>query len=122
MTFSDIFGKSSSSILDIILNNDSFSDEDILAFVSGITFTTEQKLRINNIKEHIDYLTNQINTSRDIIYELVKPYKSYICLLMTIPDVDRNSVITILSEIGTDMSQFKNHYRLVSWGRSCSRL
>lgn len=33
-------------------------------------------------------------------------------LQCTIPGVDRNSAITILSEIGTDMSQFKNHYRL----------
>ena len=34
---------------------------------------------------------------------------------MTIPGIDRNSAITIISEIGTDMSQFKNHYRLASW-------
>lgn len=130
MTFSDIFGKSSSLILDIILNNDSFSDEDIInciskkckssyedifASISGITFTTEQKLRINIIKEHIDYLTNQINTLRDIVNELIKPYEDYINLLMTIPGIDRNSAITILSEIGTDMSHFKNHYRLASW-------
>jgi len=130
MTFSDIFGKSSSSILDIILNNDSFSDEDIikciskkckssyddiLASISGITFSTEQKLRINIIKEHIDYLTNQINTLRDIVNELIKPYENYIELLMTIPGIDRNSAIIIISEIGTDMSQFKSHYRLASW-------
>ena len=130
MTFSDIFGKSSSTILDIILSNDSFSDEDIinciskkcksshediLASISGITFTTEQKLRINIIKEHIDYLTNQINILRDIVNELIKPYEDYINLLMTIPGIDRNSAITILSEIGIDMSQFKNHYCLASW-------
>ena len=46
---------------------------------------------------------------------LVAPYEDYINLLMTIPGVDRNSAITILSEIGTDMSQFSNHYRLTSW-------
>ena len=34
---------------------------------------------------------------------------------MTIPGIDRNSAITILSEIGTDMTQFSNHYRLTSW-------
>lgn len=76
MVFSDIFGRSSQSIVDIIINNDNFSDEDIivclrkncksslediLSSVNGITFTNEQKLRINIIKEHIDYLTNQIN-------------------------------------------------------------
>ena len=130
MVFSDIFGKSSQSIIDIILNNDSFSDEDIirclrkncksshediLASVSGLSFTTEQKLRIKIVEDHIDYLTNQINTLRDIVDELIKPYENYINLLMTIPGIDRNSAITIISEIGTDMSQFKNHYRLASW-------
>ena len=130
MVFSDIFGKSSKAIIDIILNNDYFSDddiinclrknckssqEDILASISGITFTTEQKLRIKIIEDHIDYLTNQINILRDIVDELIKLYEDYINLLMTIPGLDCNSAITILSEIGTDMSQFKNHYHLALW-------
>ena len=130
MVFSDIFGKSSQSIVDIIMNNDNFSDEDIidclrkncksshediLSSVNGITFTNEQKLRINIIKDHIDYLTNQINSLRDIVDNLVVPYEDYITLLMTIPGIDRYSAITILSEIGNDMSQFSNHYRLSAW-------
>ncbi len=130
MVFSDIFGKSSQSIVDIILNNDSFSDndiisclnknckssiEDIISSVTGLSFTYEQKLRIKIVKDHIDYLTNQIKTIREIIDTLVKPYESYITLLMTIPGIDRNSAITILSEIGIDMNEFKNHYRLTSW-------
>ena len=130
MTFTDIFGKSSQAIIDIILNNDSFSDndiisclkkncksshEDIISSVTGLSFTFEQKLRIKLIKDHIDYLTNQIKTIREIIDSLIAPYENYIDLLCTIPGVDRNSAITILSEIGIDMSQFKNHYSLASW-------
>ena len=130
MVFSDIFGKSSQFIIDIIMNNDNFSDkdiinclnkhcksthEDILSSVNEISFTNEQKLRINIIKEHIDYLTNQINLLRDIVNTLVVPYEDYINLLMTIPGIDRNSAITIISEIGVDMSQFSNHYRLSAW-------
>ena len=130
MVFTDIFGKSSQNIIDIILNHDSFSDddiinclhkkckssrEDILSAISGVCFTYEQKLRIKLIKDHIDYLTNEINNLRDIINILIAPYKDYINLLMTIPGIDRNSAITILSEIGIDMSQFSNHYRLTSW-------
>ncbi len=45
---------------------------------------------------------------------MITPYESYIDLLCTIPGVDRNSAIGILSEISNDMSQFKSHYRLVS--------
>ena len=130
MVFSDIFGKSSQSIINIIMNNDNFSDkdiinsldkhcksshDDILSSVNGITFTDEQKLRINTVKEHIDYLTNQINLLRDTINTLVSPYQDYISLLMTIPGIDKNSAITIISEIGVDMSQFSNHYRLSAW-------
>ena len=130
MVFTDIFGKSSQSIIDIIMNNDNFSDEDIinclhkhckssrediLSSVNGLAFTNEQKLRINIIKEHIDYLTNQINSLRDTVNTLINPYEDYINLLMTIPGIDRNSAITIISEIGVDMSQFSNHYRLSAW-------
>ena len=130
MVFSDIFGKSSQSIIDIILNNDNFSDkdiisciskkcksspEDILSSVDGIQFTNEQKLRINIVKDHIDYLSNQINKLNDIIDILVKPYEPYIDLLCTIPGIDRNSAIGVLSEISNDMSQFKSHHRLSSW-------
>lgn len=130
MVFSDIFGKSSQSIIQTILDNNSFSDddiinslhkncksshEDILSAVSGVSFTYEQKLRIKLIKDHIDYLANEINDLRDIINNLVAPYEDYINLLMTIPGIDRNSAITILSEIGTDMSQFSSHYKLTSW-------
>lgn len=130
MVFSDIFGKSSQSIIDVIINNDDFSDtdiigclhkncksshEDILSSVNGIDFTPEQKLRINIVNEHIDYLNNQISKLDDIIDLLVEPYEDYITLLMTIPGIDRNSAITIISEIGTDMSQFSDHHHLTSW-------
>ena len=130
MVFTDIFGKSSQSIIDIILNNDSFSDEDIiscvskkcksshediLSSVSGIQLSYEQKLRINIVKDHIDYLIKQINNLNDIIDNLIKPYESYIDLLCTIPGIDRNSAIGILSEISNDISQFNSHYQLASW-------
>ena len=82
MIFSDIFGKSSQSIIDTIMNNDNFSDkdiinclhkhcksshEDILSSVNGMNFSLEQKLRINIIKEHINYLNKSIETLRNII-------------------------------------------------------
>ena len=130
MVFTDIFGKSSQSIINIILNNDNFSDddiiscidkkcksthEDILSSIDGIQFTNEQKLRINIVKDHIDYLNNQITKLNDIIDTLIAPYESYINLLCTIPGAERNSAIGILSEISNDVTQFKSHYRLASW-------
>ena len=130
MVFSDIFGKSSSAIINTILSQNDFEDKDILAnvdgrcksshedilnAVNGISFVYAQKQRMMVIQEHIDYLDKSITKIREIIDILIKPYEGYINFLCTIPGVDRKSAITIISEIGTDMSQFSSHYRLASW-------
>ncbi len=130
MVFSDIFGKSSSDIINIILNNDNFSNddilnclrkncksshEDVLNSITGISFEISQKQRIKIIQDHINYLTKMIDMIKEIINQLVSPYEDYIELLCTIPGINRNSAITIISEIGTDMKQFSSHYKLTSW-------
>ena len=130
MVFSDIFGKSSSAIINTILSQNEFDDktildnvdgrcksshEDILNAVNGISFVDSQKQRMRVIQEHIDYLNQSITEIRKIIDVLVKPYENYINFLCTIPGNDRKSATTIISEIGTDMSQFSSHYRLASW-------
>ena len=43
---------------------------------------------------------------------MVAKYGDEINLLCTIPGIDRNSAITIISEIGTDISQFGSSKRL----------
>lgn len=130
MVFSDIFGKSSSAIINTILSQNEYDDddilknidkhcksstEDILNSISGISWEDAQKQRMNVIQEHIDYLDNSIKTVREIIDTIIAPYESAINLLCSIPGIKRNSAITIISEIGTDMSQFSSHYRLASW-------
>ena len=130
MVFSDIFGKSSSAIINTILSQNEYDDEDILKnidkhckssnedilnSINGISWETAQKQRMNIIQEHIDYLDKAIKSVREIIDSIVAPYESAINLLCSIPGIDRKSAITIISEIGTDMSQFSSHYRLASW-------
>lgn len=130
MVFSDIFGKTSSAIIGTILSQNEYNDEDILKNVdkhckssnedilnsiSGISWESSQKQRMNVIQEHIDYLDKSIKTIREIIDSIVAPYENAINLLCSVPGVDRKSAITIISEIGTDMSQFSSHYRLASW-------
>ena len=130
MVFSDIFGKTSSAIIDTILSQNEYNDEDILKnidwrckssnedilnSISGISWEEAQKQRMNVIQEHIDYLDKSIKSVREIIDSIVTPYESAINLLCSIPGIKRNSAITIISEIGTDMSQFSSHYRLTSW-------
>ena len=130
MVFSDIFGKSSSAIINTILSQNTFEDkdildnvdgrcksshEDILNAVSGLSFVDAQKQRMNIIQKHLEYIDKSIKEIRQVIDVFVKPYEGYINFLCTIPGVDRKSAITIISEIGTDMSQFSSHYRLASW-------
>ena len=130
MVFSDIFGKSSSAIINTIISQNQYSDkdilknvdkrckvseEDILNSINGISWVDAQKERMLLIQNHIDYLNSTIKSLKEIIDIVVKPYEDYIKFLCTIPGVDRNSAISIISEIGTDMSQFSSHYRLVSW-------
>lgn len=130
MVFSDIFGKTSSAIIDTILSQNEYNDEeilknvdwrckssneDILNSISGISWENSQKQRMNVIQEHIDYLDKSIKTIREIINTIITPYESAVNLLCSIPGIKRNSAITIISEIGTDMSQFSSHYRLASW-------
>jgi transposase len=50
-----------------------------------------------------------------MINTMVSEHEGYISLLCTIPGVDRNSAITIISEIGTDMAQFSSSRRLCCW-------
>lgn len=130
LVFSDIFGKTSSAIINTILSQKDYGDkdilknidkhckasnEDILNSVNGLSWESSQKQRMNVIQEHIDYLDKSIKTVREIIDSIITPYESAINLLCSIPGINRKSAITIISEIGTDMGQFSSHYRLASW-------
>lgn len=52
----------------------------------------------------------------DAIDSLVAPFENVVSLLCSVPGIDRRSAITVLSEIGTDMSQFDSSKRLCRWG------
>ena len=64
------------------------------------------------VRAHMDYITSTINDIDTMLDSLIAPYENAVKLLCTIPGVDRNSAITIISEIGIDMTQFSNSKRL----------
>ena len=86
---SDIFGKSSTSIIDYLLEQ------------SGTSINHEE---INDVDKMIE---NIISSNPD--------FENAVQFLCTIPGVKRDSAITIISEIGTDMSQFSSSKRLCCW-------
>ncbi len=129
---SDIFGKSATSVIDYLLeqsdnsiNHEEISSrllrslkkksESVIESIEGYQMTDAQKYRMRLVHAHMDYITSTLTDIDSMINSLVEPYENAVQLLCTIPGVDRNSAITILSEIGTDMTQFSNSKRLCCW-------
>ena len=129
---SDIFGKSATSVIDYLLeqsdnsiNHEEISSrllrslkkksESVIESIEGYQMTDSQKYRMRLVLAHMDYITSTIADIDSMINSLVEPYDNAVKLLCTIPGVDRNSAITIISEIGTDMTQFSNSKRLCCW-------
>lgn len=129
---SDIFGKSATSIVDYLIeqSDNSINHEEIssrlfrslkkksdsvIESIEGYQMTNSQKYRMHLIRAHLDYITSAINDIDTMLDSLIAPYENAVQLLCTIPGVRRSSAITIISEIGTDMSQFSSSKRLCCW-------
>ena len=129
---SDIFGKSATSVIDYLIEqpDNSINHEEIasrllrslkrksdsvIESIEGYQMTDSQKYRMCLIRAHLDYITSTINDIDTMLNSLIAPYENAVQLLCTIPGVDRNSAITVISEIGTDMTPFSNSKRLCCW-------
>ena len=132
---SDIFGKSSTSIIDYLLEQSGTSiDHEVIASkllkrlkakedaviesIEGYQMTDSPKYRMHLVRAHMDYITAAINDVDSEIESLIASdpdYENAVELLCTIPGVKYDSAITIISEIGIDMSQFCSSKRLCCW-------
>lgn len=127
---SDMFGKSATAITDYLTSDEDFDAEhcvsllhrslkkkadNILESIEGYEITAEQKTRIGIIRDHLHYIDTLIERVDTCINTMVDRYEGYIVLLCTVPGIDRSSAITILSEIGVDVTQFGSSKRLCCW-------
>lgn len=131
---SDMFGKSALAIENYLINTEvgNFDAEHcktllykslkkkgdiVVSSVEGFQLCNEQRERIRIVKEHFDDIDRRIKRIDDEIDKLVTDnhYEADISLLCSIPGVDRRTAITIISEIGTDMTQFQSSKRLCCW-------
>ena len=118
---SDMFGKSAMAIENYLLDTDVVDPEfcvsllqkklkkksaEIIEAVEGFNMTQEQKERVRIIQGHFADIDKRISQIDEIIGRLTAEYEGTISLLCTIPGIDRRLAITIISEIGTDMSEF----------------
>lgn len=134
--FSDIFGKSSHSITEQILQHPGeffdvapFVDgrcktpiEEIQSAVDGAV-SPEQALKLRQCLEHIDDLEKHKSEIEREIFRLSYQYEADLNLIRTVPGFHKNplTAIQVLSEIGGDMSVFPTAKNLVSWAGCCPR-
>ena len=111
--FSDVFGKSSRSITEQILQHPGEAF-DVAHFVHG-----RCKTPIEEIQAAVD---GAISKEQEIL-RLSDKYETALNLIRTVPGFDKNplTAVQVLSEIGGDMSVFPTAKHLVSWAGCCPR-
>ena len=134
--FSDVFGKSSRSIIWFILEHPGekfdvtpFIDRrckhpvaEIQAAIDGAV-SREQAAKLRECLQHIDEIGVHKRNIEQEILRLAEPYSYQLSLIRTVPGLsnDPMTAISILSEIGADMSVFRTSKHLVAWAGCCPR-
>ena len=134
--FSDVFGKSSRSVIRYILEHPGetfqvapFIDrrckhpvEEIQAVIDG-TISHQQAVKLRECLQHLDELeVHKTNVEKEILC-LVQQYPYQLELLQTVLGFSGNimTAIALISEIGADMSVFPSAKHLISWAGCCPR-
>lgn len=127
--FSDIFGKSATALLNYLLEHPNKKNFDVTPFIDRRcktpiaeiqlsidgTISHEQAEKIKVIRAHMDTLELCKLNLESVILTLVQPYLAQINLVASVPGVRDFSAITVIAEIGTDMSVFPTAKHLCSW-------
>ena len=127
--FSNVFGKASSGIINQILANPSerisdvsrfrtkglkATDEEILAAVDG-QMCSEQAEKLRIIRSHMDGLELCKVNLMSLILTTAEKYLEEVNLVATVPGLTAFSAISVIGEIGVDMSVFPDSKHLCSW-------
>lgn len=127
--FSDVFGKASTNIVNHLLSNPSekltdisgfrtkgmkASDEEVLSAIDGC-ICAEQAEKMRIIRSHMDNLELCKLNLESLILSVSEKYLPQVNLVLTVPGIKTFSAITVISEIGVDMSVFPTSKHLCSW-------
>ena len=134
--FSDVFGKSALSITRHIIDHPGesfdvapFVDkrcktpiEEIQAAVDG-AISSEQAVKLRQCLDHIEELETHKEKIVTEIPRITEPFSDALAFLRTVPGFDSNpmTAVTVLSEIGSDMTFFPSAKNLCSWSGCCPR-
>ena len=89
--------------------------EEIFAAINGELNSTELKLLRFHL-DRIDRLNDEIKTLSDMLYELYSDYKQQLEISVSIPGVDQDSAMEILSEISPNPQEsFDTPEKICKW-------
>lgn len=126
----DPFGKSAIAIMKEAMNSQTIDEdkiksllkksakkktEAVLKSLEGSHIETDQKLKMNIAMSHMEELDKHIE---DVELEMAKrciPYAPLIACLIKIPGISYLAAMTIIAEIGIDMTQFETDKQLSCW-------
>ena len=127
--FSDVFGKAASRITSYLLEhpNEPLTDvaqfrtrgmkatnEELQAAVNG-NMCEEQSEKLRIIRSHMDDLNRCKANLESLIISTAEKYLPQLELIMSVPGIQTFSAISVIAEIGVDMTVFPSSKHLCSW-------
>lgn len=128
--FSDPFGKSSRAVMKEVIRSSSVTEEriskllernakkkvkEVLQSLVGSHIESDQRLKMNIASQHMDQIDSHVRRLETEMAIRCIPYETLINLLLDIPGISYLSAMTIIAEIGTDMSVFETSKQLSCW-------
>lgn len=127
---SDPFGKSSRAVMKEVVRSSSVTEEkiskllernakkkvkEVLQSLVGSHIESDQRLKMNIASQHMDQIDSHVRRLETEMAIRCIPYATLINLLLDIPGISYLSAMTIIAEIGTDMSVFETSKQLSCW-------
>lgn len=127
---SDPFGKSSRAVMKEVIRSSSVTEEkiskllernakkkvkEVLQSLEGSHIESDQRLKMNIASQHMDQIDSHVRRLETEMAIRCIPYATLINLLLDIPGISYLSAMTIIAEIGTDMSVFETSKQLSCW-------
>ena len=127
---SDPFGKSSRAVMKEVIRSSLVTEEkiskllernakkkvkEVLQSLVGSHIESDQRLKMNIASQHMDQIDSHVRRLETERAIRCIPYATLINLLLDIPGISYLSAMTIIAEIGTDMSVFETSKQLACW-------
>ena len=127
---SDPIGKSSRAVMKEVIRSSSVTEEkiskllernakkkvkEVLQSLVGSHIESDQRLKMNIASQHMDQIDSHVKRLETEMAIRCIPYATLINLLLDIPGISYLSAMTIIAEIGTDMSVFETSKQLSCW-------